>query len=645
MDSKLVHQHPRPKRPGFRFPLVGRGSRVIAGLALLAGAGLPATAAADGWTAWFSEEGSGRQHCRSGEAVRGWGCQGGYCDNQRLYCVGASLVGPRRSGPSISEERGRNQFVAPDGHVVVGAKCSGGYCDNLQLTYQKVKEPLIKCRWSRYFSEEQRQLVADGQLVTGVRCRGSYCDNKSLRLCTPKKGGAASPTTPPSGPQWSPWFSEEQGRVSCPSGMAATGWACRGRYCDNNRIYCEKRKLTGRVIHGRVISEERGRNTHLAPEGHVLTGAACSGRFCDNVSLEYRRTTEPFHSCAWSADLSEERGGRKLFANSVIRGVRCSGGYCDNKSFYACKLGQSTAPPASGPRWTRWFSEEQGSVSCPSGTAVSGWGCQGRYCDNSRLWCTQQTVSGPERFGAAISEERGRNEFMAPRRHVITGAVCKGGYCDNISFATRKLNDDVHSCKWSPYMSEERGGRVTFSKNSVVRGVRCKGAYCDNKSFYVCSTKAITSRPTLAPGATVALRSANYRDRYIRHRRFMGEISKIVSALDKKDSSFKIVRGLAGKGISFESVNYPGYFLRHQGFALKLHKKEGSDLYKKDASFMVKRGLSGRGYSLESINYPGYYIRHCSFQLFIDDNKGRNKKCAADDRTFRGDVSFAVETR
>ena len=50
---------------------------------------------------------------------------------------------------------------------------------------------------------------------------------------------------------------------------------------------------------------------------------------------------------------------------------------------------------------------------------------------------------------------------------------------------------------------------------------------------------------------------------------------------------FKLVPGLCGvKGsISFESIKYPGNFLRHQNYIVKLHNEDSSDLYKNDASF------------------------------------------------------------
>merc|ERR1712136_92869 len=87
----------------------------------------------------------------------------------------------------------------------------------------------------------------------------------------------------------------------------------------------------------------------------------------------------------------------------------------------------------------------------------------------------------------------------------------------------------------------------------------------------------------------------------------------------QKDSSFKIVKGLAGKGISFESVNYPGHYLRHIMWHLDLNKYQNSALFKKDASFTVHKALDGKkgAVSFQSVNYPGYWIAHYGFLVYI----------------------------
>lgn len=107
-------------------------------------------------------------------------------------------------------------------------------------------------------------------------------------------------------------------------------------------------------------------------------------------------------------------------------------------------------------------------------------------------------------------------------------------------------------------------------------------------------------------GDTYSFQSLNYPDRYIRHRNFLVELTAVSSELDKKDASFKVVKGLWGnETISFESVNYPGYYLRHEGFVLKLHKATPDELFKKDASFKCWQSpIDENKVCFESVNYP-----------------------------------------
>jgi hypothetical protein len=84
-------------------------------------------------------------------------------------------------------------------------------------------------------------------------------------------------------------------------------------------------------------------------------------------------------------------------------------------------------------------------------------------------------------------------------------------------------------------------------------------------------------------------------NKYLRHQDFILKLHPVDnSELFKNDASFIIRNDKYYPGyISFESTNYPGYFLRHQGYTVKLHKEEPSvELYKKDASFrLVQLGV------------------------------------------------------
>jgi hypothetical protein len=120
----------------------------------------------------------------------------------------------------------------------------------------------------------------------------------------------------------------------------------------------------------------------------------------------------------------------------------------------------------------------------------------------------------------------------------------------------------------------------------------------------------------------------------VRHRGFHGELTAIDDF--RADFEFKMVAGLAGPDtISFESVNYPGNYLRHADFRIQLRPNDGSDGFKKDASFYLRDGLSGTGTrSLESVNYPGYYVRHSYFQMYLHQND--------QSELFRVDASFRL---
>ena len=63
--------------------------------------------------------------------------------------------------------------------------------------------------------------------------------------------------------------------------------------------------------------------------------------------------------------------------------------------------------------------------------------------------------------------------------------------------------------------------------------------------------------------------------------------------------------------ISFESVNYPGYYQRNAGYTFQLNQKGAnpSELFKKDASFNQIADEDG-SIKFQSVNYPEYLLSH-----------------------------------
>jgi Alpha-L-arabinofuranosidase B (ABFB) domain len=143
----------------------------------------------------------------------------------------------------------------------------------------------------------------------------------------------------------------------------------------------------------------------------------------------------------------------------------------------------------------------------------------------------------------------------------------------------------------------------------------------------------------LTVGTRVGLAPVTKPGYRVRHRDFIGRIDPIGPgsvALDRADSTFTVRSGLANsRCVSFESVNYPGYFLRHQNFQIHLQPRDGTALFAADATFCPVTGLSGQHTSFRSVNYPSRYLRHRDDQLYLDPADGTAATGAA--------MTFAVQ--
>lgn len=117
----------------------------------------------------------------------------------------------------------------------------------------------------------------------------------------------------------------------------------------------------------------------------------------------------------------------------------------------------------------------------------------------------------------------------------------------------------------------------------------------------------------------------------------LGELTEIINDQDRADCRFRIVPGLSDpQSISFESVNYPGYYLRHQDFRIKLQQRTSDLLFALDSTFRRVPGLADTSaFSFESVNYPGYFIRHRGFEMLITPDP-------LDGGPFRSDATFVL---
>lgn len=86
-----------------------------------------------------------------------------------------------------------------------------------------------------------------------------------------------------------------------------------------------------------------------------------------------------------------------------------------------------------------------------------------------------------------------------------------------------------------------------------------------------------------------------------------------------------------GQGVQFRALNWPRFYLRHHQFEVRLHEEpmfgidperpptyqtRENELFWADVTFRVAPGLSDPSWvSFESVNYPGHFIRHSHYKL------------------------------
>lgn len=103
-----------------------------------------------------------------------------------------------------------------------------------------------------------------------------------------------------------------------------------------------------------------------------------------------------------------------------------------------------------------------------------------------------------------------------------------------------------------------------------------------------------------------------------------------------------------GEGVQFRALNWPRFYLRHQDFEVKLHEEPlygvdpgrppsyqtpETELFWADVTFRVVPGQADGGWvSFESVNYPGRFLRHSNFLLRVDPAPD---DLAREDATFR----------
>ncbi|MEU6786316.1 glycoside hydrolase family 43 protein [Nonomuraea angiospora] len=197
--------------------------------------------------------------------------------------------------------------------------------------------------------------------------------------------------------------------------------------------------------------------------------------------------------------------------------------------------------------------------------------------------------------------------------------------------------------RWRIYFDNYTGGRYYYadSSNLTSFGAKVELPGLSGTARHFTVLREDSGDATAVPTGNRSLRSANFPDRYVRHRdqlAYIDPLSASSSLTDRQSATFAVTAGLAHSGCySFLSVNQPGYYLRHYNLRLTLQRDDGSAIFKGDATFCGRAGLSGGGTtSFESYNLPGRYLRHFNYEMRLDLRESTS--------VFASDASFTVTT-
>ncbi len=243
-------------------------------------------------------------------------------------------------------------------------------------------------------------------------------------------------------------------------------------------------------------------------------------------------------------------------------------------------------------------------------------------------------VAGHEWFpgGGFSYEDQGTADRLNRRLVGLWTQMTTSGVPNGLSASVYTETTDVEN---------EVNGLATYDRQVVkVDVARLRAA---NEKLL--STSPASNAAPVAKGRhSLRATTAGFDNRYIRPREALGYtevVNDSSSQLLKNDATWNIVPGLAdSQCYSFESVNYPGTYLRHQAFRVKQNAGDGSALFNADATWCAEKKGTG-GVKFSSWNYPGQYLRHFDAELWLAVPGGNAARDA--DTSFDADTTWAVE--
>jgi hypothetical protein len=121
-------------------------------------------------------------------------------------------------------------------------------------------------------------------------------------------------------------------------------------------------------------------------------------------------------------------------------------------------------------------------VACQPGDLVSGAWYTGPYCDNN--YPLRADINLPifsHSWSLYVSEE-GMNYRFCLGNSFITGQACQGSYCDNTSVECTDTGGIRNSCYWTSFFSEEQDGIILLSGYYAAR-IQCPAHFVTISAF------------------------------------------------------------------------------------------------------------------------------------------------------------------
>lgn len=160
-----------------------------------------------------------------------------------------------------------------------------------------------------------------------------------------------------------------------------------------------------------------------------------------------------------------------------------------------------------------------------------------------------------------------------------------------------------------------------YHNGALPAGGSYKRSVCIEKFTYNAdgTIPTILQTSTGLNGVKNRIQSYNFQTRFWRHINYDARIDANVTP--PEDQYWQIVPGLANSNgyVSFQSVYFPGHYLRHYNYDFVLAKNDGTTQFAADATFKQVAGLKDSAWSsFQSYNFPTRYIRHYNYLLRLD---------------------------